>query len=142
MEPSPTRPAVFGCSDSSSSFKASGISAKQVSVRTKSTVKYGSLPSRLDVRLLRLPISSSRSPRVCARGVDRSTWRGTSVFTGERLAGRFEFRQQAKCDKSHAKCSLYCWGSAQPPELWGTEEQVAPDRSRKESDYSDLLGSL
>lgn len=53
------------------------------------------LPSRLEVLLLRFPASSSNSLRVCARGVERSIYRGTSVFTGDTLAGRYRLCQRS-----------------------------------------------
>lgn len=64
------------------------------------------------------------------------------MFTGERLAGRFDSCQQAKFNDLHAQCSPYYWDSAQPLESSETEEQVVLDLSRKESDCSGLLGSL
>jgi hypothetical protein len=43
----------------------------------------GKRPSRLDARLLRRFHSSSSSCLVCARGVERSIYRATSVLTGD-----------------------------------------------------------
>lgn len=103
--------------------------------------KTNVLPSRLEVRLLRLPSSSSTSLRVCARGVDLSMWRGTSVLTGDILAGRFDTCQQSGIAPSRLYLPC-CWDSVQLLEWTEIGEQVVLGPCLRVFDYAGLRENL
>lgn len=68
-------------------------------------------------------------------------YRGTSVLTGDTLAGRCTLCQHSLV-ASHQLSLPCCWDSVQLLVLWETEEREVAAQSRKEVDSFGRLESL